>query len=130
MIISSGTLVGCMRICIACQSPGGPEGIVTAPLEESEILDHYEARDDGSFEHIAQTRQCAGCCSDAVEGIARREVKAVIVAGVSPNSLLKFTNDRIRVLKASSRSVKGLMQSFANGALEEIGMDKFAKLRR
>jgi len=119
-----------VRICIPCQSPGGPEGAVTAPLEESEVLDYYEVYGDGSFEHVAQTRQCAGACSGAVEGIARRDVKTIIVAGISPSSLLKFKNAGIRVLKANSRSIRRLMDAFAMNSLEEIGIDQFAKLRR
>jgi len=119
-----------VRICIPCQSPGGPEGAITAPLEESEVLDYYEVDSDGSFAQIAQTRQCAGACSDAVEGIARRDVKTIIVAGISPNSLLKFKNAGIRVLRANSQSVRELMDAFATNCLEEIGMDQFAKLRR
>jgi predicted Fe-Mo cluster-binding NifX family protein len=119
-----------VRICIPCQSPGGPEGAVTAPLEESEVLDYYELDSDGSFEQVAQTRQCAGACSDAVEGVTRRDVKTIIVAGISPNSLLKFKNAGIRVLKANSQSVRELIDALATNILEEIGIDQFAKLRR
>jgi hypothetical protein len=53
MIVSQGTPDGHMRICMAYQSSGGPEGFVTAPLEESDVLGYYETRDDGSSEHTA-----------------------------------------------------------------------------
>ena len=119
-----------MRICIAGQSPGGPDGTVTAPLEESEVLDYYDLTGEGSFEHLAQTRQCAGSCSDAVEGIARRGAKTVIVADLSPDSLLRFRSAGIRVLKASSSSARELMRLFSANRLEEIGIDQFARLRR
>lgn len=94
------------------------------------MLDYYETDRDSSFAQIAQTRQCACACSDAVEGIARRDVKTVIVAGISPSSLLKFKNAGIRVLKTNSRSVRELMDAFAKNNLEEIGIDQFAKLGR
>ena len=103
--------------------------MVNAPLEESEVLDYYEVGSDGNFAQIAQTRQCAGACSDAVEGITRRDVKTIIVAGISPSSLLKFKNAGIRVLKANSQSVRELIDAFAKSSLEEIGIDQFAKLR-
>ena len=93
-------------------------------------MDYYELDSDGSFEQVAQTRQCAGACSDAVEGVTRRDVKTIIVAGISPNSLLKFKNAGIRVLKANSQSVRELIDALATNRLEEIGIDQFAKLRR
>lgn len=93
-------------------------------------MDYYEVDSGGGFTQIAQTRQCAGACSDVVEGIARRDVKTIIVAGVSPGSLLKFKNAGIRVLKANSQSVRKLMEAFATNSLEEIGIDQFSKLRR
>jgi len=93
-------------------------------------LDYYEVHADGSFGQVAQTRQCAGACSDAVEGIVRRDVKTIIVAGISPNSLLKFKNAGIRALKANSRSVRELMDALATNSLEEIGINQFAKLGR
>jgi len=119
-----------VRICIPCQDPGGPDGVVAAPLEESEVLDYYEVHPDGSYECLAQTRQCAGSCSDAVERISRRGAKVIIVKSVSPSSLLKFRNLGVRVLKANSSSVAELMRDFAKNRLEEIGIDQFAKLGR
>ena len=56
---------------------------------------------DGSFAQIAQTRQCAGACSDAVEGIARRDIKTIIVAGISPGTDTVSGNDNDVVISAS-----------------------------
>jgi predicted Fe-Mo cluster-binding NifX family protein len=117
-----------VRICIASQDPGELEGLVTAPIEESEILDYYDVSSDGRFLHVAQTRQCAGSCSDAIEGIARREVNTVIVARLSPNSLLKFWRAGIKVLRADSESVPELLKSFLDNSLAEIKINQFAKL--
>jgi predicted Fe-Mo cluster-binding NifX family protein len=103
---------------------------VTESLGESEFLDYYNVREDGGFEHIAQTRQCAGSCSDPVEGIAKRGVRAVIIAGLSPNALLKFHNAGIRVFNAKSASVPDLIREWAAGRLEEVGMDQYSSLRR
>lgn len=117
-----------MRICVPCQFPGGPDGVVAAPFEESELLDYYEIGEDGNFEHIAQTRQCLGGCSDPVEAITRRGVESIIVTGISPNSLLKFTNAGIKVFRTDPGQVMSIIDSFISGTLEQIGLDQFAKL--
>lgn len=117
-----------MRICIPCQFPGGPDAVVSAPFEESELFDYYEVQEDGKFEHLAQMRPCLGGCSDPIEAVTRREVKAVIVAGISPSSLMRFSNSGIMVLRADSPSVRALIDSFATGRLVKIGIDEFAKL--
>lgn len=101
---------------------------MAAPLEESEVLDYYDVSSDGGFDHVAQTRQCAGTCSDAVEGIMRRGATHVIIAGLSPNSLLKFWRFGIKVLRADTESVPELMRLFTAGSLDEIKIDQFAKL--
>jgi predicted Fe-Mo cluster-binding NifX family protein len=119
-----------VRVCIASQDPGELEGLVLAPLEESEVLDYYDVTEDRAFSHVAQTRQCASTCSDGVDGIARRGATDVIVAGLSPNSLLKFWRAGVRVYKADSKSVPELMKSFLAGSLPEVKIDQFASLAK
>lgn len=119
-----------MRVCIASQDPGELEGLVLAPLEESEVLDYYDVSESRAFSHVAQTRQCASTCSDGIDGIARRGATDVIVAGLSPNSLLKFWRAGVRVYRADSKSVPDLMKSFLAGSLPEIKIDQFASLAK
>jgi len=101
--------------------------VVTAPFEESELLDHYEVHEDGKFDHLAQIRPCLGGCSDPVEAITRREVKATIVARISPGSLMRFSNSGIKVLRADNPAVRSLIDSFVAGELEEISIDRFGE---
>jgi len=117
-----------LKICIPSQFPGGPDAAATAPLEEAELLDYYEVHQDGNFEHLAQTRPCVGGCADPIESITRREVKAIIVAGISPGSLMRFRNSGVKVFRADTPVVRSLIDSFIAGSLEEIGIDKFAEL--
>jgi predicted Fe-Mo cluster-binding NifX family protein len=117
-----------VKVCVPCQFPGGPDGVVAAPFEESELLDYYEIGEDGNFEHIAQTRYCLGGCSDPVETITRRGVESIIVAGISPNSLMRFTNAGIKVFRTDPGQVMSIIDSFISGTLEQIGLDQFAKL--
>ena len=117
-----------MKVCVPCQFPGGPDGVVAAPFEESELLDYYEINEDGNFEHIAQTRPCPGGCSDPVEAITRRGVGVIVVVGISPSSLTRFTNEGVKVFRTDPGQVMSIIDSFISGVLEEIGMDQFAKL--
>jgi predicted Fe-Mo cluster-binding NifX family protein len=119
-----------MKVCVACQSPGGLDAEVTSPLEESDMLDYYEVGPDGRVKLMAETRQCAGSCSDAVEGIARRGTDVVIVAGLSPDALLKFWNAGVRVLRAEGNPARELIKAFCENRLREIGIDEFSSLRR
>jgi len=112
-----------LKICIPCQFPGGPDAVVNAPFEESELLDYYEVHEDGNFEHLAQTRPCLGGCSDPVEAITRRGVEAIIVVEISPSSLMRFSRSGIKVLKADNPAVRSLIDSFVAGDLKEIHVD-------
>jgi predicted Fe-Mo cluster-binding NifX family protein len=117
-----------VKICVPCQFPGGPDGVVAAPFEDSELLDYYEITEDGNFEHIAQTRPCFGGCSDPIESVTRRGVESIIVAGISPNSLMRFANAGVKVYRTDPGQVMSIIDSFISGTLEVIGMDQFAKL--
>jgi predicted Fe-Mo cluster-binding NifX family protein len=113
-----------MKVCIPCQSPGGPDAVVNAPFEESEMLDYYEVHEDGNFDLVAQMRSCLGGCSDPVEAVTRRGVEVIVVTGISPRSLMLFRNAGIKVLRADSPAVRSLIDSLHRGALPEIGVDE------
>jgi len=117
-----------MRVCIPSLDPGGPDG-VAASFEETEVFDFYEVQPDGNFERLAQTRPCACWGPDQAEAVARRGIEAIIVGGISPSALLKFSAEGVRVLRVDNPSVAALLDSFATGMLEEVGMDQFAKLK-
>lgn len=117
-----------MKICVPCQFPGGPDGVVAYPFEESELLDYYEIEEDGNFEHVAQTKLCMGGCADPVETITRRDVEVVVVAGLSPDSLLRLKNSGVRVFRTDPGQVMSIIDSFLSGDLKEIGMDQFSDL--
>lgn len=119
-----------MICCIPCLSPGGPDAIIAPSFEESELLDYFDIREDGAFEQIAQTRPCIGGCSDPVEAVARRGADAVIVLGISPHSLMRFSSFAVRVLKADQTSARALIAQLVAGRLEEIGIDQFSSLGR
>ena len=116
-----------MRICIPCVFPGGPTAQVEA-FENAEMLDYYEIGPDGSMDLMAQTRSCQGGCSDPVETVTRRGVDAVIVAGLSPNSLMRFNNAQVKVYETDGSPVRRLIGLLLAGELKEIGIDQFATL--
>lgn len=84
------------------------------------MLDYYELDPDGSYEQVAQTRNCAGGCSDPVERISRRQVDLLIVTGISHSFLNRFKRAGVKVLKASSQQVDVLLKAAAQNRLEEI----------
>lgn len=92
------------------------------------MLDYYEVQPDGSFVLLAQMRACHGGCSDPVESVTRRNVEAIILGGVSPQSLLRFCNSGIRVFEAKGLTAEEILRSYSSGRLNEIKMDRFAKL--
>jgi len=119
-----------VRICVGCAFPGGPDAAITDNLEESEMLDYYELRDDGSLEHIAQTRKCLGGCADLVESIVRRGVRRLIVKGMFPGSLLRLKNAGVGVFLAAHPSVKESVKQLHEGTLKEISLHQFSKIGR
>jgi len=110
--------------------PGGPSAEISEAFEDSELLDYYEVKPDGSLDLLAQMRSCQGGCSDPVEVVTRRKVDAIIVNGISPHSLMRFYNAGVKVFSANSQSVKILIDSFVAGELKEIGIDRFATIRK
>ncbi len=110
-----------MRVCIPSPYPGGPQTPVSAAFEQADMLDYYELRTDGSFEQIAQMRNCIGACIDPVEAIMRRGAKTVIVVDISDSYLMRFRNASVDVLLANSSSVEEVMRSAAKGELVEAG---------
>jgi len=104
--------------------------VVGESLELSEILDFYDLREDGRFEHTSHTRKCLGGCSDLVETIVRREVEKVPVLTLTPNSLFRLLGAGVKVCRVVDPSVRVTLDMLAKGELEEIGMDRYSKLAR
>ena len=119
-----------MRICIPCNLPGGPEAVVSAPFEEADLLDYYELHPDGNFEHEAEMRSCPGGCIDPIEAIVKRGTVAVVIVGIRPSSLLRFWNAGVKVYHASDPSVRVLLDLLAAGKLDEIKIDRYAKMEK
>lgn len=108
--------------------PGGPSAVISDAFEDSELLDYYDVERDGSLKLLAQMRSCRGGCSDPVETVTRRNVDAIIVRGMSPNSLMRLCNAGVKIFEADGPSVRILIDSFVAGDLKEIGMNRFAML--
>ena len=108
-----------MRVCIPSPYPGGPDTPITKPFEQADMLDYYELSSAGSFEQIAQTRNCIGACIDPVEAIMRRGVEIVIVAGISDSYLMRFKTAGVRVFMASSSDARQLLQDAIHNRLAE-----------
>ena len=117
-----------MKICIGCAYPGGPEAAIVDSLERSEMLDFYDLRENGEFEHVAQTRKCLGGCADPIETIVRRGTERVVVLTLSPNSLLKLTNSGVRVFRTDTPVVRSSLDLLSRNGLTEIDRSQFSKL--
>lgn len=118
-----------VKVCVPCESPGGPDSAITGPLEDSGVLDYYEVHPDGTFEHTSQARNCgAAACVDPVDAIVGRKADAVIVASLSPSSLMRLHNGGVRVLVTDNPSVRASLDMLADGRLEELTMKRFAGL--
>jgi predicted Fe-Mo cluster-binding NifX family protein len=119
-----------MRVCVPSLDPGGPDGVAAASFEETEVFDFYDVHPDGNFERFAQASPCACWGPDQAEAVSRRGIEAIIVEGISPSALLKFSTAGVRVLRVDNPSVAALLDSLASGRLDEIGIDQFARLRK
>jgi predicted Fe-Mo cluster-binding NifX family protein len=119
-----------MRVCIPSLDPGGPDGIAAQSFDEAQVFDFYEVHRDGNFEMVAQSRPCNCWGPDQAEAVSRRGIQAIIVSRITPNALLKFKLAGVKVLRVDNPAVATLLDSFARGRLEEIGIDQFAKLKR
>lgn len=84
------------------------------------MLDYYELNLDGTFELMAQTRNCIGACIDPVEAIMRRGVERLIVKAIGSSYKSRFRSSGIRVYQADSEQVEELMRSVAGERLHEI----------
>jgi len=110
-----------MRICIPSPYPGGPDTRLTAEFELADMLDYYDVKPDGSYNHIAQTRNCIGACIDPVEAIMHRGVERVVVKGIGPSYLSRIPGAGVKVYLADSESVDELINALAKNELDEIG---------
>lgn len=118
-----------MKVCIPCESPGGPDAAIATPFEETGVLDYYEVHPDGMFEHTAQIRNCGpATCVDPVDAIVGRKVETVIVISLSPSSLMRLHNEGVRVLVTDNPSVRATLDLLARGELQELTMKRFAEL--
>ena len=93
---------------------------MTARFETADMLDYYDVESGGTFTQVAQTRNCAGGCSDPVERISRRGVDVLIVAGISQSYLNRFRRTGVKVLRADSESVDELIRAAAQNRLKEM----------
>lgn len=118
-----------VKVCIPCDSPGGPDSAIGSSFEETDVLDYYDVDQDGMFEHTSQARNCgAATCVDPVDAIIGRKVDAVIVTSLSPSSLMRLHNGGVKVLVTDNPSVRATLDLLANGGLQELSMDRFAEL--
>jgi predicted Fe-Mo cluster-binding NifX family protein len=115
-----------MKVCVACQSPGGLDADISNLLEESELFDYYDTDGGGEHRLIAQMRRCA--CADLVEPIIRRKVDAVVVKGLAPGSLLALAHARVHVFIADGAIVKDSLDELVSGGLREVRVKDFASL--
>jgi len=94
--------------------------MVPGHFSEMEVIDYYELGPDGGFDHSAQSVFCGGGCFDVVEAMIRRDVKAIVVGGMSASTLQRFRMAGVKVYKADSPLVRSLLSSLALGELAEL----------
>lgn len=117
-----------VRICIPSRKPGGPDSTIPGQFNEMEVIDYYELRPNGEFDHSAQSVFCGGGCFDVVEAMIRREVKAVVVGGISASTLQRFKTAGVKVYKADTPVVRSLLDSLASGRLTEFSAKQTSTL--
>lgn len=115
-----------MRVCVGTSFPGGPNGKILLPFEDSDLFDFYDADATGRFELTAQTRKCS--CSDLIEAAVKRGISAVIVKDLTAPSLLKFTDAGIRVFVTKDIAVKSSLDKFSRSELQELTKKDFGSL--
>lgn len=119
--MSHGADARAVKVCIPCAEPGGPDAAIESPFEETDILDYYDLRQDGMFEHTAHMRNCGGAaCIDPVEAIVGRKSEAVVVTGISQSNLMRLKNAGVKVLVATNPSVRVILDELASGSLKEL----------
>jgi predicted Fe-Mo cluster-binding NifX family protein len=117
-----------MKVCVGTQFPGGMDARILFSLEDSELFDYFEMREDGTFEHIAQGRRCL--CADLIEPIIRRGIDAAVVKDLTTTSLFKFASAKVKVFVTQESSVRASLEALRSGTLEELGMRDLARLSR
>lgn len=109
-----------VKVCIPSKKPGGPEALIPPHFNEMEIIDYYELRSDGEFEHAAQSVFCGGGCYDVVEAMILRKVEALVVGGMSSSTLQRFRMAGVKVFRANGGEVRALLRSLASGSLQQL----------
>jgi predicted Fe-Mo cluster-binding NifX family protein len=109
-----------VRVCIPTREPGGLDSVIPAHFNEMEIIDYYDLRTDGEFDHFSQSVFCGGGCYDVVEAMIRREVAAVVVGGMSASTRQRFRTAGVKVYRADGLAVRVLLDSLVKGSLEEL----------
>jgi len=110
-----------VRVCIPSKEPGGPDSTIPPHFNEMEVIDYYELRPDGGFEHSAQSVFCGGGCFDVVEAMILRKVEALVVGGISSTTLTRFRMAGVKVYSGDGHEVRHLLRSLAAGRLKELG---------
>lgn len=109
-----------MKVCIPSKRPGGPDSIIPGHFNEMEIIDYYEVRPDGGFDHMAQSAYCGGGCFDIVEAMIRRGIEALVVNGITASTLNRFRSEGVKVLRADDQVVRTLLDAVAAGRLKAL----------
>lgn len=118
-----------MRVCIP-SADSDRETSAARSFEEADLFDFYDIRPQGSSELVARIRPCMNGCSDPVEVVSMRGADAVIVAHISPHSLVRLRNAGVRILIADAGSVGELIESYVAGRLKEVTGRDFGRLAR
>ena len=118
--MTQGRLDTAMRVCIPTVSPGGPDARVPEHFDLMEIVDYYDLRDNGDFDHVTVTSYCGGGCFDIVEAITRRGTEALVLKSISPSTHRRFTSAGVKVYFAGSSAPRQLLKSLTEKSLPEL----------